>query len=166
MNVSKSSSSSYTIQDREAYERNWNKAFPKKNKHMTENTAEKQRPAHFFKPGQSGNPNGRPKGSLNFKTKWEKFVSKIAAKDNLLPEDIDEKLMLVAYKKANDGDYQFYRDIHDRVYGKPLQTTDITTKGDKLTSTDSKLDLLAAELVENNKKSYEADEPTERISSE
>jgi hypothetical protein len=29
----------------------------------TEGTVEKQRPAHLFKPGQSGNPAGRPRGS-------------------------------------------------------------------------------------------------------
>ncbi len=32
---------------------------------MTEFTDGKQRPEHLFKPGQSGNPNGRPKGSRN-----------------------------------------------------------------------------------------------------
>jgi hypothetical protein len=31
----------------------------------TEFTVEKQRPAHLFKPGQSGNPAGRPRGSRN-----------------------------------------------------------------------------------------------------
>ena len=32
---------------------------------MSEPTGDKQKPDHLFKPGQSGNPKGRPKGSRN-----------------------------------------------------------------------------------------------------
>jgi hypothetical protein len=32
---------------------------------MTESTSAHQRPAHLWRPGQSGNPAGRPKGSRN-----------------------------------------------------------------------------------------------------
>jgi len=34
-------------------------------KAVTEITETEQRPEHLYKPGQSGNPNGRPKGSRN-----------------------------------------------------------------------------------------------------
>ena len=32
---------------------------------MTENTEKEQKPEHWFKPGQSGNPAGKPKGARN-----------------------------------------------------------------------------------------------------
>lgn len=78
-----------------------------------------------------GNPGGgRPKGSLDFKTKWERMVEKIAMQNNLTPEDIDEQLLLVGYKRAKEGDYSFYRDAMDRIHGKPMQPTDITSNGE------------------------------------
>ena len=78
-----------------------------------------------------GNPGGgRPKGSESFKTKWERFVVKVADKNELLPEDIDEQLLAVAYKKAKEGEYNFYKDIHDRVHGKAVQPSELDVKGD------------------------------------
>lgn len=44
---------------------------------MTDDTGEQQRPAHLFKPGQSGNPKGRPKGSRN--KLGEQFLSDLQA---------------------------------------------------------------------------------------
>jgi len=74
------------------------------------------------------NLNGRPKGSENFATKWERMVKKIADQNNLTPDEIDEQLLLVGYKKAKDGDYSFYRDAMDRIHGKAPQVVDF--KGD------------------------------------
>lgn len=80
-----------------------------------------------------GNPGGgRPNGSLDFKTKWHIFIDKVAKQNDMTPEQIDEQLLAVGFKKAKEGDYSFYRDIHDRVYGKPMQPTDITSKGERV----------------------------------
>ena len=43
----------------------------------TDLAVEKQRPAHLFKPGQSGNPAGRPRGSRNRLA--DAFVTDLAA---------------------------------------------------------------------------------------
>lgn len=77
-----------------------------------------------------GNPGGgRPSGSANFKTKWEIFIDKVAKTNNLSPQEIDEQLFAIGYKKAKEGDFQFYKDIHDRIYGKAVQPNEHTGKG-------------------------------------
>jgi hypothetical protein len=79
----------------------------------------------LFKKGQSGNPLGKPPGTLDFKTKWYRFIEKIAEKNDLTPEEVDEQLFAVAFKKAKDGDYNFYRDTQDRIHGRPQQKIDL-----------------------------------------
>jgi hypothetical protein len=91
------------------------------------------------KPFQKGddprrNTAGRPVGSLDFKTKWFKFIEKVAESNGMTPEEIDEQLFAVGFKKAKEGDYQFYKDIHDRVHGKPLQSIDHTSDGERIQS--------------------------------
>ena len=78
------------------------------------------------------NPNGKPKGTESFATKFYKVIDKLAKQNDLTPDEIEEQLILVGYKKAKEGDYSFYKDLHDRVHGKPLQQTDLTSKGEKI----------------------------------
>ena len=67
------------------------------------------------------NPEGKKAGTLDFKTKWFKFIEKVAAQNNITPDEVDEQLLAVAYKQAKEANYPFYRDIQDRVHGKPVQ---------------------------------------------
>lgn len=67
------------------------------------------------------NLDGRPKGAENFATKWRKFIAKVAEADGMTPDEAEEELLAVAREKARKGDYHFYKDTWDRVYGKPIQ---------------------------------------------
>lgn len=89
-------------------------------------------PDGTFGDGTIANPSGRPKGALNFTTKFRRFIEKVAEKNGVDPEDIDDEMFAVALKKARSGDYRFYRDIHDRLYGKPVNHTDMTSGGNPI----------------------------------
>jgi hypothetical protein len=99
----------------------------------TEKTADKVR----GKPFQKGddprrNLEGRPSGALNFATKFRAFVEKVAENNEMTPEEIEEQLLAVGYKNAKAGNYNFWKDIHDRVYGKPEGSLDIKSGGEKI----------------------------------
>ena len=74
---------------------------------------------------------GRPQGSLDFKTKFYKVIDKLAKQNNITAEEVEEQLLLVGYKKAKDGDYSFYRDLMDRIHGRPIQKSELTGKDGK-----------------------------------
>jgi len=82
-------------------------------------------PDGTIKAGSVLNPKGRGQGVPNFSTKFYKAISKIADQNSMTADEIEEQLLLVGYKKAKDGDYRFYQDIFDRVYGKPKQSTEV-----------------------------------------
>lgn len=72
---------------------------------MTENTDKKQQKHKFIK-GQSGNPNGRPKGALNKST--------LAIKN--LFEGESEQIGRKAIEMAKNGEMQAIKLIIDRIY--------------------------------------------------
>ncbi len=94
----------------------------------------KEVPGVPFKKGEDPRRNlaGRPEGTLNFATKWKKFIEKVAETNEMSPDETEQQLLAVAFKKAKDGDYNFYRDTFDRVYGRAMQPTDITSGGKPL----------------------------------
>ena len=86
----------------------------------------------FTKDDPRINREGRPKGTVGFKTIVDRAIKDIAKKNNIKESDAWDILIKRAYSEAKDGDYQFYRDLMDRYFGKPQQHVDLTTQGKEL----------------------------------
>ena len=69
---------------------------------------------HRFKPGQSGNPNGRPKGAKDWRTIFNERLDMI--------ENSREKIADVVITKALEGDLASFDRLADRTDGKAPQS--------------------------------------------
>jgi len=83
-----------------------------------------------FTKGVSGNPNGRPKGVQNSKTRLLRLLELVQKKRNpITGEEEDftvlELMDMQMISKALKGDQRAYEAVVDRLEGKPKQTTDI-----------------------------------------
>ena len=79
-----------------------------------------------FEQGESGNPNGRPKGSKNRSTIAKKWLEVNQSLKNPLTNETEtmsqEDLMTLALiKKAREGDVNAYKALMDSGYGAPVQ---------------------------------------------
>jgi len=84
-----------------------------------------------FNKGESGNPNGRPKGSKNRSTIARKWLEVNQSLKNPLTGESEtmsqEDLMTLALiKKAREGDVSAYKALMDSGYGAPLQQVEQT----------------------------------------
>lgn len=87
-----------------------------------------------WKPGESGNPAGRPKGSKNFETYFMEAWKEVAEalRLNKDPDRGKVEILKLGFKEMFKGNYQFWRDFTDRLFGKPQESLDITTQGEKI----------------------------------
>jgi len=116
----------------------------------SENTGKKDT---RWKPGQSGNPAGRPKGSKNFSTLFKKAIKDVAQKLELGedPDAVEIEIIKKGIKEALSGKYPFYKDIFDRLYGQPTKSIDITTGGEQLHFSEERIKEIAKLVLEKEK---------------
>ena len=89
-----------------------------------------------FKKGESGNPNGRPKGTRSRSTivrEWlecsEVMTNPITGeKETLQQSDI---ITLALIKKARKGDVQAFKELMDSGFGRTVQEIEQTINGGK-----------------------------------
>jgi|JI10StandDraft_1071094.scaffolds.fasta_scaffold29490_6 hypothetical protein len=74
-----------------------------------------------FKEGESGNPNGRPKGQRNYATIRAEAIKAIGLQNGKTPEQIEEMLLAKGISEALKGDYRYYKDELDRTHGQAKQ---------------------------------------------
>ena len=84
-----------------------------------------------FEKGESGNPNGRPKGSKNRSTIARRWMEVNQSLKNPLTSETElmsqEDLMTLALiKKAREGDVAAYKVLMDSGYGSPVQQIEQT----------------------------------------
>lgn len=77
-----------------------------------------------FRPGQSGNPNGRPKGRVSLAEKLRQQLNEVVTTDGMTAADALVRSTLSAALK---GDKSARELVWNYVDGKPTQQLDITT---------------------------------------
>ena len=82
-----------------------------------------------FEQGESGNPNGRPKGSRNRSTIVKELLEFASSQKNVLTGEQEtltqeQAITLAMLLKASKGDVNAYKALMDSCYGAPKQTTD------------------------------------------
>jgi hypothetical protein len=87
-----------------------------------------------FKKGEVANPNGRPKGVPNSKTRLLRLLQLVQVKTNPITGEkeeftVAEQLDLMVLQKAFKGDLKAYQEILDRLEGKAKQTNEIELSG-------------------------------------
>lgn len=88
---------------------------------------------HEWKKGQSGNPNGRPKGARNRSTiakKWFKVMKTSRNPINGLEESLsmeDWITVMQFHKGITKSDTAAYRALMDSAYGQPKESVDVST---------------------------------------
>ena len=96
-----------------------------------------------FKKGQVANPNGRPKGVPNSKTRLLRLLELVQTKTNPITGDkeefsVAEQLDLVILQKAFKGDLNAYKELMDRLEGRAKQTSEIELSGGLTVNWDEK----------------------------
>ena len=87
-----------------------------------------------FKKGEVANPNGRPKGVPNSKTRLLRLLELVQVKTNPITGEkeeftVAEQLDLMVLQKAFKGDLRAYQEILDRLEGRAKQTNEIELSG-------------------------------------
>lgn len=83
--------------------------------------SKKKRKGTFVKDDPRINRDGRPEGSKNFSTVFRDFMKRIADVNGVEAGDVEDQLLRIGFVEAQKGNFSFWNNIFDRLYGRPAQ---------------------------------------------
>lgn len=83
-----------------------------------------------FEKGASGNPNGRPKGRRSRQTVLWEALTKIATEQGMTTDEMEDLLHKSGFKQAMKGQFNFYKEIGDGLYGKMKERSEVSVEID------------------------------------
>lgn len=109
-----------------------------------------------WKPGQSGNPKGRPKGIEHSSTRLLRLLKLTQKIKNPVSGELEEftvleQIDMKLIQKARSGDLPAVKELLDRLEGKAQQSMDVTTKGEAIGTTDPETAAEFAEFLKGKK---------------
>jgi hypothetical protein len=75
-----------------------------------------------YKPGESGNPAGKPVGTTSLSDKLRKLLNE--------NPDRSQAIVEAGVRAAEAGDFQFWKYLFDRLEGTPAQTNNLNVTGE------------------------------------
>lgn len=114
-----------------------------------EKTGEIRNDKGQFVKGASGNPAGRPLGSLSVVAEIKKQLDEVAEEDPMKRKKLVLLVRRLILKAINDGDSSMIKDIIDRIDGRPRQSIEIEDMREDTTK--DKLNELIEKLNSNEK---------------
>jgi len=85
-----------------------------------------------WKPGQSGNPNGRKLGTRNRKSVIMDAIKRLAEAQKMDAAELEDAIQAVGIQKAMKGSFFHWAEISNGLYGKITDKMDLTSGGKTL----------------------------------
>jgi hypothetical protein len=96
---------------------------------VTKNTSEKRERPQNKHLSKTGGP-GRPKGQRNYATIYREALIKIADANDKTPEEIENMMEEVGLRQGLKGNFQFWKDVRDRIHGQAKNTVEVNASLD------------------------------------
>jgi hypothetical protein len=77
---------------------------------------------------------GKPLGTKNHDTEIQEAINKYAKLNGIPASEVELRMNMTMVKNILSDNYSYFKDWKDRKWGKPKESVDITTGGDKITT--------------------------------